>query len=124
METLQIPKEEGFLLLEKDFKDFSAINLDKLTVGINVSISQLDDGSGIKVILESHGVKYHKICKTYGSSSSLKCATESLAKESTTQQNCIRLRLPGEFQPHISITSCVMVCLSMGTGAKQIEINN
>ena len=44
-EPLQTPKEQGFISLERDLKDFCGIDPNTLPAGINVSISNLDNGS-------------------------------------------------------------------------------
>ena len=54
MKTLQSPKEEGFASLERDLLGLNYINANSLPSGTNVTISQLNDGSGIASTLKSH----------------------------------------------------------------------
>ena len=84
-EALQTPKEEGLVSLERDLKDLNAINANNLPSGINVTISQLNDGSGIAATLKSH--KAHKTCRSYCSSSRVKRAREKLDKEAGSQNS-------------------------------------
>lgn len=79
-ETLQTPKEDGLVSLERDLKDFDDINANSLPSGINVTISQLNDGSGIEATLKSHKARYHKSCRRYCSSSRVKRAREKQKK--------------------------------------------
>ena len=76
--TLQTPKEDGLVSLETDLKDFNIIDATNLPSGINVTISQLNDGSGIAATLKTNDAKYHKTCRSYCSSSRVKRAREKL----------------------------------------------
>lgn len=53
-EALQTPKEEGLLSLQRDLKDLNDLNDNKLPSGINVTIGQLNNGSGIAATLKLH----------------------------------------------------------------------
>jgi hypothetical protein len=107
-ETLQTPKEEGLVSLERDLKDFNAISGNKFPSGINVTISQLNDGSGIAATLKSHEARYHKTCRSYCSSSRVKRAREKLDKEAGPQNSPKKLRSSGEFQPLANVMCCVI----------------
>ena len=68
-ETLQTPKEEGLASLERDLLGLNYINANSLPSGINVTISQLNDGYGIASTPKSHKARYHNNCRSYCSSS-------------------------------------------------------
>uniref|UniRef100_UPI00358EAE2A uncharacterized protein n=1 Tax=Myxine glutinosa TaxID=7769 RepID=UPI00358EAE2A len=107
-EALQTPKEEGLESLERDLKDFNAISSDTRPPGINITISQLNDGSGIAESLKSHKAKYHKTCRSYCSSSRVKRAREKLKKEAGPQNSAKKLRSSSEFYPLDNAMSCVI----------------
>ena len=70
-EPLQTPKEEGCLSLERDLKAFLNV-ANVLPSSVNVTIDQLNNGSGIAETLKTHNAKYHKRCRSYCSSSRVK----------------------------------------------------
>ncbi|KAL8577258.1 hypothetical protein ACOMHN_022446 [Nucella lapillus] len=111
-EALQTPKEEGLVSLERDLKDFIAINANDLPHGINVTISQLNDGSGIAATLKSHKASYHKLCRSYCSSTRVKRAREKLDKEAGEQNSPKKLRSSVEIQPPANIKCCI-ICESV-----------
>lgn len=63
-EPLQKPTKEGLVSLERHLKDFIAI-ANVLPSCVNVTIDQLNDGSGIAATLMSHNAKYQKRCRSY-----------------------------------------------------------
>lgn len=79
-ESLQTPKNEGLVSLERDLNDFNDL-IGALPQGMNVSLNQLDDGQGIADTLKLHNAKYHKVCRTYCSNSRLKRAREKEERE-------------------------------------------
>ncbi|KAL8558995.1 hypothetical protein ACOMHN_039751 [Nucella lapillus] len=87
-EALQTPKEEGLVSLERDLKDFIAINANDLPHGINVTIRV------IVVVL----VK--------------KRAREKLDKEAGEQNSPKKLRSSVEIQPPANIKCCI-ICESV-----------
>lgn len=105
---MQTPKEEGLVSLERDLKDFFAINANDIPPGINVTISQLNDGSGSAATLKSHKAIYHHICRSYCSSSRVKRAREKLDKEAGEQDSPKKLRSSGEIQPPANIKCCII----------------
>ena len=107
-EALQTPKEEGLESLERDLKDFNAISADTRPPGINITISQLNDGSGIAESLKSHKARYHKTCRSYCSSSRVKRAREKLKKEADPQNSPKKLRSSSKFYPLDNAMSCVI----------------
>ena len=86
-EALQTLKEEGLLSLERDLRDFHVIDDQTLPAGINITIAQLDDGSGIAEILKLRKAKYHKKCRSYCSSSRVKRAREKLQRDGIIQNS-------------------------------------
>ena len=70
-DPLQTPKSEGLLSLERDLKDFIEI-ANALPSCVNVTIDQMNDGSGIASTLVLNKAKYHKHCRSYCSSSRVK----------------------------------------------------
>ena len=106
-EALQTPKEEGLLSLQKDLNDFITITAN-LPPGINVIISQLNDGSGIAATLKSHKAMYHRICRSYCSSSRVKRARDKLDKEADAQNSPKKLRSSGGIQPPCEIKCCII----------------
>lgn len=70
-EQLQKPKEEGRLSLERDLKGFLDV-ANVLPTSVNVTIDQLNNGSGMPETLKTHNAKYHKHCRSYCSSSCVK----------------------------------------------------
>ena len=111
-EALQTP-EEGLVSLERDLKDFNAISANNLPSGINVTISQLNDGSGIAETLKSHKARYHQTCRSYCSSSRVKREREKLDREAGPQNSPKKLRSSGEFQPRANIMCCI-ICEGVG----------
>ena len=68
-EFLQTPKKEGFISLEKDFKEHIYISIKgTLPSGVTVNLNDLNDGSDIVSTLEANQAKYHKKCRSYYSS--------------------------------------------------------
>ena len=108
-EALQTPKEEGLLSLQRDLKDLNDLNDNKLPSGINVTIGQLNNGSGIAATLKLHKARYHKLCRTYCSSSRVKRAREKLDKEAGPQNSPKKLRSSGEF-PNLPNIMCCIIC--------------
>jgi len=107
-EHLQTPKEEGLISLERDLKNFNAINTNKCPSGINVTISHLNDGSGIASTLKSHKARYHKTCRSYCSSSRVKRAREKLDKAAGPQHSPKKLRSSGGPQLLANVMCCVI----------------
>ena len=118
-ETLQTPKEDGLVSLERDLKDFDDINANSLPSGINVTISQLNDDSGIAATLKSHKARYHKSCRRYCSSSRVKRAREKQKKDIGDLNSPKRLRSSGQFR---SVTNdmCCVIC----EGEDQANLHN
>jgi len=83
-EALQTPKEEGLLSLERDLRDFHVIDDQTLPAGINITIAQLDDGSGIAETLKLRKAKKRR---SYCSSSRVKRAREKLQRDGITQNS-------------------------------------
>ena len=73
-DRLQTPKNEGLTSLERDLNGFKSIGV--VPSGIKVSWAQLDGGQGIATTLKSHNAKYHKVCRSYCSSSHLQRITK------------------------------------------------
>ena len=63
-EFLQTPKKEGFISLERDFKEYQSIK-GTLLSGVKVILNNLNDGSDIASTLEANQAKYHKKCRSY-----------------------------------------------------------
>ena len=75
----------------------------------NFTISQLNDGSGIAATLISHKAMYHKICRSYCSSSRVKRARGKLDKEAGAQNSPKKLRRSsGETHPPANIKCCII----------------
>ena len=79
-EFLQIAKKEGFISLERDFKEYQSIK-GTLPSGVKVNLNNLNDGSDIASTLEANQAKYHKKCRSNCSSSRIKCLREKMEKE-------------------------------------------
>jgi len=58
----------------------------------NVNISQLIDGSGIAATLKSHKAMYHKLYRSYCSSSRVKRARGKIDKDACAQNSPKKLR--------------------------------
>ena len=58
-EFLQTPKKEGFISLERDFKEYQPIK-GTLPSGVKVNLNNLNDGSDIASTLVANLAKYHK----------------------------------------------------------------
>ena len=69
-EQLQTHREEGLLSLDRVMNAFKEMNASPSCIA--VTSNQLNDGSGIAATLRLHNVKYHKMCRTYCSSSRVK----------------------------------------------------
>ena len=61
-EALMSVTKQGSLTLQRDLNDFIQLN----ALPTMISISHLDDGSGIASTLQSHGAMYHKSCTRVG----------------------------------------------------------
>ena len=70
-EFLQTPKKEGFISLERDFKEYQSIK-STLPSDVKVNLNNLNDGSDIASTLEANQAKYHKKCISYYRSSCIK----------------------------------------------------
>lgn len=103
-EPLQNPKEEGLLSLEKDLNDFKEIDTEPS--GITVSFDQLNDGSGIAATLRAHNAKYHKICRSYCSSSRLKRLQQKQKGPSSPK----KLRSGGTAHSKEHDVKCCIIC--------------
>jgi len=79
--------KEGLLSLERDLRDFHVIDDQTLPAGINITIAELDDGSGIAETLKLRKAKYHKKPRSYCSSSRVKRAREKLQRDGITQNS-------------------------------------
>ena len=79
-EFLQTPKKEGFISLERDFKEYQSIK-GTLSSGVKVNLNNLNDGSDIASTLEADQAKYHKKCRSYYSSARIKRLREKMEKE-------------------------------------------
>ena len=108
-EVLQAPKNEGLLSLERDLTNFNVINADSVPSGINVTLNQLDDGSGIAATLKSHEAKYQKTCRRYCGSSRVKRARGKLGKDVSEQNSPKKLRSSSSVHPLTNV-ACV-ICL-------------
>jgi len=75
---------------------------------LKVSWSQLDEGQGIAVTLKAHSAKYHKVCRTYCSSSRLKRFTEK--KNPGDQMSPKKLCSSSEASATLEKTSCCFTC--------------
>ena len=103
-EVLQAPKNEGLLSLESDLTHFNVINADSLPSGINVTVNQLYDGSGIAA---THDAKYHRTCRRNCSSSRVKRASGKLGKYVSEQNSPKKLRSSSSCYPLTNV-ACVM----------------
>ena len=70
-EFLQTPKKEGFISLERDFREYLSIK-GTLPSGVTANLNDLKDGSDIVSTLEANQAKYHKKYRSYYSSSHIK----------------------------------------------------
>ena len=105
-ERLQTPKEEGLASIEKDLKVFKAIGIEPSC--LNVSWAQLDEGQGIAKTLQTHNAKYHKLCRTYCSSSRLKRFTEG--GDSSQQNSPKKLRSSFAVSTSPQKSPCCIIC--------------
>ena len=106
-EFLQTPKKEGFISLEKDFKEHIYISIKgTLPSGVTVNLNDLNDGSDIVSTLETNQAKYHKKCRSYYSSC-FKCLWEKMEKEVPCQLSLKKLR-SCEDKPTNSSVQCVI----------------
>ena len=79
-EFLLTPKKEGFISLERDFKEYQSIK-GTLPSDVTVNLNNLNDGSDSALTLEANQTKYHKKCRSYYNSSRIKHLREKLEKE-------------------------------------------
>ena len=105
-EFLQTPKKEGFISLERDFKEYQSIK-GTLPSGVTVKLNNLNDGSDIASTLEANRATYHKKCRSYYSSSRIKHLREKMEKEVPCQLSPKKLR-PREDKPTNSSIQCVI----------------
>ena len=120
-DVLQTPKEEGLSSLERDLNDFHAIDAKSLPSGINITINDLNDGSGIAATLKANKARYHKICRSYCSSSRVKRAREKLEKGEHVQNSPKKLRSSGEFHRDSKATRCVICEQKDQTNLHKVE---
>jgi hypothetical protein len=108
-EDLRCPTEEGLLSLERDLNDFMRI-ASKLPKSITVSMSSLDDGSGIASTLRSHSAGYHKSCRSCCNST---CVKRLRQKEvSSSNNSCSTAKKLRSSEPQQCIDAeCWVICL-------------
>ena len=109
-EPLQTPKAEGRVTLGRDLNDFKTIGV--VPPGITVSIDQLNDGSGISATLRSHNVKYHKMCRSYCSSSRVKRLRQKhdVGEVKSEQSSPKKLRSSGKLHGKDNDVQCCVIC--------------
>ena len=105
-DRLQTPTEEGFTSLERDLLGFKAIGV--VPSGLKVSWAQLDEGQGIAATLKAHSAKYHKVCRTYCSSSRLQRFMEK--QDPGDQISPKKLRSSSEASATLEKSSCCLIC--------------
>ena len=109
-EPLQTPKAEGLVTLGRDLNDFKTIGV--VPPGITVSFDQLNDGSGISATLRSHNVKYHKMCRSYCSSSRVKRLRQKhdVGEVKSEQSSPKKLRSSGKLHGKDNDVQCCVIC--------------
>ena len=109
-EPLQTPKAEGLVTLGRDLNDFNTIGV--VPPGITVSFDQLNDGSGISATLRSHNVKYHKMCRSYCSSSRVKRLRQKndVGEVKSEQSSPKKLRSSGKLHGKDNDVQCCVIC--------------
>ena len=105
-EFLQTPKREGFISLERDFKEYQSIKGTRPS-GVTVNLCDLNDGSDIASTLEANQAKYHKKCRSYYSSSRIKRLRGKMETEVPGQLSPKKLR-SHEDKPTNSSIQCVI----------------
>ena len=118
-EFLQTPKKEGFISLERDFKESQYIK-GTLPSGVKVNLSNLNDGSDIISTLEANQVMYHKKYRSYYSSSHIKRLQEKMEKEVPSQLSPKQLR-SREDKPTNSSVQCV-ICQANDQSTKYRQV--
>ena len=109
-EPLQTPKAEGLVTLGRDLNDFKTIGV--VPPGITISFGQLNDGSGISATLRSHNVKYHKMCRSYCSSSRVKRLRQKhdVGEVKSEQSSPNKLRSSGKLHGKDNDVQCCVIC--------------
>ena len=118
-EFLQTPKKEGFISLERDFKEYQYIK-GTLPSGVKVNLSNLNDGSDITSTLEANQAMYHKKYRSYYSSSHIKRLREKMEKEVPSQLSPKQLR-SREDKPTNSSIQCV-ICQANDQSTKYRQV--
>ena len=117
IEHLQTPRDEGLESLERDLTHW--VDIDGLLTCINVTIDQLNDGSGISTTLKCHKAKYHKTCRSYCSSSCLKRTRQKQDNILGSSPNKLRSSLTSEAGNQDM--NCCIIC--EGAGADQNDVH-
>ena len=118
-EFLQTPKKEGFISLERDFKEYQSIK-GTLPSGVKVNLSNLNDGSDITSTLEANQATYHKKCRSYYSSSHIIRLREKMEKEVPSQLSPKQMR-SREDKPTNSSIQCV-ICQANDQSTKYRQV--
>ena len=118
-EFLQTPKKEGFISLERDFKEYQYIK-GTLPSGVKVNLSNLNDGSDITSTLEANQAMYHKQYRSCYSSSPIKHLREKMEKEVPSQLSPKQLR-SREDKPTNSSIQCV-ICQANDQSTKYRQV--
>ena len=87
--------EQGSLTLQRDLNDFIQLN----ALPTMISISRLDDGSGIASTLQSHGAMYHKSCRSSCNSYRVKRVRDSLENKTSEAAGRSPKKLRSSFGP-------------------------
>jgi len=94
-EALMSVTEQGLLTLQRDLNDFIQLN----ALPTMISISRLDDGSGIASTLQSHGAMYHKSCRSSCNSYRVKRVRDSLENKTSEAAGRSPKKLRSSFGP-------------------------
>ena len=119
-EFLQTPKKEGFISLERDFKEYQSIK-GTLPSGVKVNLSNLNDGSDNTSTLEVNQAMYHKKCRSYYSSSHIKHLREKMEKEVPSQFSPKQLRSREDKPTNSSIQCVICQANDQSTKSRQVQ---
>ena len=119
-EFLQTPKKEGFISLERDFKEYQSVK-GTLPSDVKVNLNNLNDGSDIASTLEANQVKYHKKCRGYHSSSRIKRLREKMEKEVPCQLSPKELRSSEDKPTNSSIQCVIYQANNQSTKYRQVQ---